>query len=200
MTGYRPPKRNADGRATVRIGPANAAILHGEADLRNWDDEELLRGQRRAKTGSFVGRPPTVVPMAVHDELNRRRFSRAAEALNESLEEAVRVLREIVSDGRASHADRLKAAGMILDRVLGRAPERVQLSVIDEKAPWMEALVAGIVATDGAIDVASEEVLLDDDPLLDDELPALPAAPPVHLGDIADRPPPEQRRTPRQNP
>ena len=47
----------------IAIGKTNMAILNGTEDVRLWSDEELLRGQRRAKNGRWTGRPPTVVPL-----------------------------------------------------------------------------------------------------------------------------------------
>lgn len=50
----------------VRVGNTNTAILSGEEDLSLWSEEELVRGRRRAKNGKWVGRPPAVVPKALH--------------------------------------------------------------------------------------------------------------------------------------
>ena len=49
-------------RARVRMSDTNTAILRGELDLTAWSEEELIRGQRRARNGHFQGRPPRVVP------------------------------------------------------------------------------------------------------------------------------------------
>jgi hypothetical protein len=68
----------------LAVSRHTAAILDGEEDLSAWDDEELLRGQRRAKNGRFVGRPPLVVPQAVHAERVRRTMSKATELLRDS--------------------------------------------------------------------------------------------------------------------
>lgn len=65
-------------RASISLGRTNAAILHGDEDLTLWSEEELIRGPRRDKNGSWSGRPPKVVPKAVHDELVRRPTAKAA--------------------------------------------------------------------------------------------------------------------------
>ncbi len=97
----------------IQVGKANAAILDGTADLSLWDEEELLRGQRKSRNGKFQGSPPKMVPKKIHDELVKRKLSRAYELLNESIVDAVLVLREVVTDDEADYSDRIKAATLI---------------------------------------------------------------------------------------
>lgn len=123
--------------AIVNVGKTNLAILRGELDLSVWSEEELIRGQRRASNGRFMGRPPKVVPKAIHDELVRRKMSRAFELLQESVVDAALLLRSVVNDPEAAYAERIRAASLILDRVLGKTPERIQLEV---EPPWATAL------------------------------------------------------------
>lgn len=143
----------------IRVGKTNEAILNGDMDLTAWSEEELLRGQRRAHTGRFTGRPPKVVPMAVHNELVRRRMSKAADLLNESIVDAVLLLRQVVTDEEAAYTDRIKASQLILDRVMGKAPERIELSL---EPPWATALRAAmntpVLSPNGTIDVQSRQV------------------------------------------
>lgn len=63
----------------ITLGKTNQAILNGTEDVRLWSDEELLRGQRKAKNGRWTGRPPKVVPLKIHEELTRRRLSEACD-------------------------------------------------------------------------------------------------------------------------
>lgn len=69
----------------IRVGESTVAILNGEEDVSLWSDEELTRGQRKDKNGTWVGRPPTVVPKALHDELVRRKMSKAFELLRDNV-------------------------------------------------------------------------------------------------------------------
>jgi hypothetical protein len=46
-------------RKRVTVGKTNTAILAGELDLSAWDEEELMRTQRKNKHGTWTGRPPT---------------------------------------------------------------------------------------------------------------------------------------------
>lgn len=128
----------------IGVGNTNLAILNGDEDLSLWDDEELIRGQRRDRNGRWSGRPPKVVPTAVHAELVRRRLSKAGELLRESLVDAVLLLREVVTDDDADYGDRIKAASLIIDRVMGRAPENMTIKV-EHEPPWAVAIRAALV-------------------------------------------------------
>ena len=140
----------------IYAGKANVAILNGDEDVRQWDDEELRRGQRRNKNGGWSGRPPKIVPKAVHDELVRRQYDAAARILRESLVDAVTLFAEIVRDVDADPAVRLKAGQLIVERVMGREPLRVNVEV---KAKWEQAIEASIVSLPaGLVDAIEVEV------------------------------------------
>ena len=125
----------------IQLGKTNLAILAGDEDVRAWDDEELLRGQRRDRNGKWGGRPPKVVPKVVHDELVRRKLRKAYELLADSVEAAVRVLVEIATDDQADPAVRVKAATTILDKALPPKPVDVHLT---HEPKWQVALEGGI--------------------------------------------------------
>jgi hypothetical protein len=149
MAKQKKPKRRKDGSAQTRLSPTSAAVLHGEVDLVDWDDEELLRGKRRSADGTFKGRPTQVVPTEVLHELNRRRFTRAHALLASSLEDTIHMLLSIVNDPASADSDRIKAAEILLDRTLGKPTERVQLGLgfNGDDPPWKRAVVNAIVGT-----------------------------------------------------
>ncbi len=128
----------------IQIGETNMAILAGREDLSLWDEEELRRGQRKSRNGKFHGRPPTVVPKAIHDELVRRLQTKARARLDEDLYDAVAIMGEIIRDPDASNADKLTASKLIQDRVWGKAANRVQLTA--EDPVWLVALAGGVVS------------------------------------------------------
>ncbi len=144
---------------SITLGNTNAAILRGDEDLSTWSDEELLRGQKKAKNGKWMGRPPKVVPLALHHELNHRRMSRAREVLDESLEAAVALFAEVVNDTEAPTDLRLKAAKEIMDRVMGKAPDKVSIRL--EPEPW-ELAVAEVEFVTDAIDTTVADGGYDD--------------------------------------
>lgn len=124
-------------RPRVRMHRSLAELMvHG--DLSDWDEEELRRGQRRDKNGGFHGRPPAVVPKILHDELTRRTLSEAKEVMRKNLVAAAESLKDIAIDEDMPPGDRVKAIDLIMNRVMGKSPEKVEISA--EKNPYEELL------------------------------------------------------------
>jgi hypothetical protein len=128
-------------RELVQLGKTNSAILNGSADLSLWSEEELIRGQRRSANGKFQGRPPKVVPKALHDELVARKMTQAYNLLNESIYDAVAVLREVALDKDADGAVRIKAATEILNRTMGKPSQEMKLSIKSQFDEVFEAMI-----------------------------------------------------------
>ena len=160
--------RYADGRGGVKVSPTTVGILDGSIDLSVWDDEELLRGQRRAKNGSFCGKAPRVVPMEIHHELNKRRMSRAGEVLRESLVGAVELWRSVLEDTSAPLGFRMRASELIVERVMGKAKETVDLSVSVEQEPPWAAAIRDMYQAQGTLAVGPQTRL--DEEILDAEI------------------------------
>lgn len=138
-----------NGRAFVRVGKTQTAVLTGQSDLADWDIEELRQGRRRSpKTGTFVGRGPVVVAKAVHDELVKRTLDEANKLLTENLNAAVAVLVSIAKDDKADNKDRLTAVKMITDRAMGKEPMTVN---IGGEAKWQAAITHSIVSMPAAL-------------------------------------------------
>ena len=163
-------ERHANGEDTshiqgaLRMGRKLTQVAIGADDLSEWDDEELRRGMRRSKKGDFRGHPPVAVPKQLLDELHRRQMSKANTKLKDYVESAVDVLTEIMQDATVEPKDRLTAVRMVMDRVLGKEPAKVELSV---DAPWLQALQGAIVSIEPAYEDA--EIVNDDDDYADDE-------------------------------
>lgn len=156
-------KRDKHGRMMLTVSRNTGDIIEGVADLSSWDSEELLRGQRRSVNGNFVGKPPQVVPQAVHAERSRRLMNKAHELLRDSTVEAVELLRSIINDEDAPLAVRVQASGMIIDRTL---PKSATLSVSLAPPPkYVGVLEAAIISTDVGEDddiIEDEELIFDD--------------------------------------
>lgn len=142
----------------VRIGRINTRIMNGEEDLSIWSEEELRRGRRMSKRGRWEGRAPAIVPKAVHDELVKRTLDDAQKLMRENLVAAVSVLIELVQDEEVDAREKVKAIDMIMTRVMGKPPEKVE--VTGEMKPWEMVLSAGVVR-----DTSSDDDIL----ILDDE-------------------------------
>lgn len=148
-------------RRNISLGDTNAKILNGEMDLSTWDDEELTRGYRRNKRGTWTGSPPKVVPMAIHNELVKRKMSQAFDLLRDNIVEATSVLVEVAKDPDVDPAVRLKAAGMILDRTLGKAAERIDVrtDMQGRNEPWRDAIIGALVPSTAVSDALDVEVV-----------------------------------------
>jgi hypothetical protein len=138
-------KRREDGTALVRIGRATVDVLEGE-DLSTWDDAELLAGRRYDKDRKFRGRKPKVVAAACLQELNRRRFARAADTLADSLVDGAEALRSIIVDETVDPATRISGIKLLYERVLGIPRQSIDLHASVEK-PYERMIAASIVPT-----------------------------------------------------
>ena len=131
----------------VNLAKSTQGILQGEEDLRLWSDEELLAGRKRSSRGGWEGARPKVVAGAIFEELKRRRRNKAGDILSKHLEAACETLVGIAADPDIAAGDRLKAATYIIDRLMGKAPDNVNLAVQAVEAPWQKAMRVAIVGT-----------------------------------------------------
>ena len=102
-------------------------FMAGEITVEDMDPEELARGQFRAADGTFRGRPPKTIPRDFATQLSRELLRRADSKLKERLLEALDTITEVMQTGEKD-ADRLRAATLIVERLLGKVPERVVVS------------------------------------------------------------------------
>lgn len=164
-----PVHRQSSGRGIVRVSSPTADVIDDPEAVKDWDDEELRRGRRRDKNGKFTGRDPVVIPTAVYREMVRRATRGAEKRMAESLEAAVDTLVAIAtSNSEATEdKDRIKAAEIILNRVLGREPVKIENS----GAPplFLGIIQAGLVVGGTPVgslpngDIIDAEVIDDDE-------------------------------------
>jgi hypothetical protein len=114
-----------------------------------WDEfcaaltpEELARGQLMSKDGDFVGRPPSFVPRAFHDACIRELLGRGRQLYKENYIKAIEAMTGIAESKTAKEADRIKAATFVIERLEGKVPDKLEVSVAD---PWQQ-IISGIVA------------------------------------------------------
>lgn len=141
-----------DERAFVHVGKQATDVLIGNDDLSSWTENDLIKGYK----GTGVGRSQhsEVVPKKLHDELVRRKMLKAHQLLGNNLVKAVETLVEIATDGQSEDKDRIKAASIIIERVMGKTPERIAVSV---DSPWLQVLQAGIVSVQNTADAVDAE-------------------------------------------
>lgn len=131
-------------------------------DVKDWDDEELQYGRRRDKNGNLVGRPPSYIPKACHDELHRRMRSKAEYLMTKAIPEIIPELIKIAKADKPALPDQIRAINMLLDRTMGKPVEHVQMTV---EEPWKDAIAIGIV---GALEEESRGQTIDVDVVEDD--------------------------------
>lgn len=135
-----PPARPVTRKVTGRV----AQLMRGEITIDDLSDEELRRGQLADKNGVFRGKPSSMVPRAMHDEMVRRLLSRGTEKFRHDYFTAIDTMIEIMTDTEVEASVRLKAADTLITRVAGKPIEKVELSV--EVKPW-EQVAKGILRT-----------------------------------------------------
>ena len=101
-------------------------FLVGEIGLQDMDDEELARATFRNAAGDFRGRPPKTVPRNFMQMVVREILRRGDSEIRQLY---VRVWKEV---GRIAlygdkEADRLRAANMLVERIAGKVPDRVEI-------------------------------------------------------------------------
>ncbi len=121
----------------LRIFQGGKAANDPYWNLEEWDDDELIRGQRKNKHGNFSNKPVKYIPTAVHQELVKRQMRLAVHHLNAHLYEAADMLVKIIKSPNTDDSDRMRAIQMLFDRTMGKAPEKVEVS---SDSPWVLAL------------------------------------------------------------
>lgn len=135
-------------RAFVRIGAGFGRMKEIMAKtnmtmaefVEGLSDEELARGQLKDINGRFSGRPPTWVPREFYRACVRELMRRGQTLWRENYVQAIRVMTDIAA-GKVkgvSPAERLRAAQYVVERIEGKIPEKLEVSV---DAPWADAIV-----------------------------------------------------------
>jgi hypothetical protein len=142
-------------RRRIRLSTRNSDIIEGRDNFDDWDDEELLRGRRRDRNGGWGGRPPSVVPARVHHEVVKRNITAAQALFTVSIERAVEICRELMDGADVKDETRLKAAQLVIERVMGKQPDVVAVTVTDK--PY-QALMGKAFTDRDVMDADSWEV------------------------------------------
>lgn len=154
----------ARGGGVVRFGKGTMDIMLGQEDLDEWTDEELMLGYRK---GSKTRRA-NVIPIEVHQELQKRVISRAQHMFAAHLELSVDKLTAIVAgiqtrklkNGQIVAEDvtpvQLKAVEMMIERVMGKPKQEVDVNMTGKPKPY-ENLLSTAIVPDAAAAVELEK-------------------------------------------
>lgn len=103
-------------------------LCNGDLSVQDLDTEELAKGMTRNSEGKITGRGSVMVPRSLAQQMKQELFDRAQSILDEDLVTAAEVLGDIARDIEVEPQHRLKAAGMILERVLGKPADTIHIA------------------------------------------------------------------------
>lgn len=114
---------------------------NGFITVEDMDDEELRYGMCRDASGRIPRRSnkTELVPRDLYDEMVLEHERRTDEKLRQQLDSALETMVDCMVDKTAEWKDRTDAAKWLFERVKGKTPEKVQVTV--QKAPWEEMLM-----------------------------------------------------------
>ena len=134
----------------VQMFDEDVLIADGKLSLDDWDEEELIRGYRRDRSGRFAD-PPKFIPREVQQEAFRRLMRIGERRLRQSYVKAIDQLVELALDEDTPAKVKLEAIKEIQNRTVGKTPD----VVVQTEAPWRDMLVDSVIPIDeaGALDV-----------------------------------------------
>jgi len=136
-------------------------LMDGTLTYDDLDVEELARGRLRNKNGNFAGRPPRALPTEMVKAM-RREFFKRGDAMFE--DNYIMAIKTMVSIMKYSDDDavRFRAAQYVVERIAGKTPEHVSISV---DAPWQVLLSKILVPPEELDNIVDADVLDEDTPL-----------------------------------
>lgn len=131
------------GRGMVLVGKGTTDMLEGKVDVSTWTDEELIRGAPMS-----TSHVPHVIPLVVHQELQKRVMSEARHRMAAELEYAIEKHIQIIKaiDPSQPSGPQVKALEMLYDRALGKPDEHITHTI--DESPFMKALANAVVGTE----------------------------------------------------
>jgi hypothetical protein len=140
-----------------------AKLLRGEISVEDLDDEELARGRLKASDGTFRGRPPKVIPAELVNAMRKEWIGRAEETLRAALHEhGIGTYVKLASNEDMDPAVRLRAADKIVERTMGKVPDRITIAAEDP----VETLFRSILADPSGLAPAPHEMSYEERELL----------------------------------
>lgn len=134
-----------------RINQRYNQLLTGELKIEDLDDEELIRGQMRTKHGDFRGPHPSIIPWTMHkaamDAFGQRMERHLIEEIPNILDAMVAIANGSDVTGLRDPKARVAAGTYLLDRILGKTPDK-QETQVTVTSRWEEAAAGGRLFVD----------------------------------------------------
>ena len=115
----------------------------GEYPPSMWTDEEVRRGRPAHEDGTFQGPPPSMTGKQAA-EIRAELLKRGQRRMDEMFDVALDTLKSVAQHGEQDSA-RVKAAQLIIERVAGKVPDKMEIKSSD---PWQDII---------------DEIMLDED-------------------------------------
>lgn len=116
----------------VRVTGRYAELVQGLISVEDLDDEEVAMGRLKAVDGTFRGRPPNMIPGELVQAMRREWLKRAQNRLAEALlESGIGTLVSLASDSMVDPSVRLRAAERIIERNMGKVPDKIEVAAED---------------------------------------------------------------------
>jgi hypothetical protein len=123
-----------------KVYDEEAVVAEGILNLDDWDDEELIRGYRRTRSGRF-GQPPKFIPKEIQQEIFRRIAGRGDSKMRAAYLESIDGLVDLAHNSTSDKV-RLDAIRELMNRVVGKVPDRVHIA---QEQPYEQFLGDAIV-------------------------------------------------------
>lgn len=122
----------ADHDLWIRLRGRYAEFLSGKITVEDLDDDELAQGRLKASDGTWRGRPPAVIPADMVVAMRREWVTRAHAKLNAALmERGIGTMVDLAGNPEIDPAVRLRAAQAIIERTLGKVPDKIEIAAED---------------------------------------------------------------------
>lgn len=136
----------------------------GYLKVEDLTDEELLKGRIRNEDGTLTRNRE--IPRELWDRAVRELFGRADQLMQESLLDVINAIVQIAKCEVYEPADRTKAATWLVERVMGKSPERV---IVEQEKPW-ETVMTHVVGGSRAESRAARGLDPGEDHVIDAEV------------------------------
>lgn len=145
-------KQRLGKRWTEIITAVDEGVMTWEEFVNTLSANEIARGQLRDKNGNFSGRPPAYVPRGFFDACQKVLMERGRKEWEKAYLAAVEALGDIASgkEPGAKVSDKIKAASLVIERLEGKAPEKIEVKISNPFQDLVEGVIAE-AAEDAAI-------------------------------------------------
>lgn len=127
------------------LTPKMRDLAEGRLKVEDLDWEELVQGRLKDVTGKFTGAAPAILPRVFHERIAQEIIVRAESQFRQNFDGAMTALLGLVNDPRTAARERLAAAQYVIERVIGKIPEKQEvkqsITVFDQLVQSGELLI-----------------------------------------------------------